>query len=306
MEKNTIYTDNPITHSIKLLGTTVLAIFAVTMLGGCVKDELHNTPHPDKGAVRITTDWSALSEDAVQPESYLLRIGKLTHTVSGANNAFPYLLDEGSHTLLVHSMPHGITVDNVVATVNTLPDGTLEPMPDYLFSAVNALLVMKDDTLKVSVKMKQSLRILQLALKLNAGDDERIASTTATLTGIAQSIDLATGQADATGTGKTVAPDFQPGNIASTRAEGRQPALIANLRLAGVASGGKQILTLIVTLKDGTVQTFVTDLTEALKNFGKELKPLALDAVLALPQEGVFEGTITSWTVVENGDFTIH
>lgn len=305
MEKNTIYTDNPITHSIKLLGTTVLAIFAVTMLGGCVKDELHNTPHPDKGAVQITTDWSGLSEDAVQPESYLLRIGKLTHTVSGANNAFPYLLDEGSHTLLVHSMPHGITVDNVVATVNTLPDGTLEPMPDYLFSAVNALLVMKDDTLKVSVKMKQSLRILQLALKLNAGDDERIASTTATLTGIAQSIDLATGQADATGTGKTVAPDFQPGSIGSTRAEG-QPALIANLRLAGVASGGKQILTLIVTLKDGTVQTFVTDLTEALKNFGKELKPLALDAVLALPQEGIFEGTITSWTVVENGNFTIH
>ena len=33
--------------------TTILALALLLTLGGCVKDELHDTPHPDKGVVAV-------------------------------------------------------------------------------------------------------------------------------------------------------------------------------------------------------------------------------------------------------------
>lgn len=306
MNKVTIGKETVANRTLKLLHTVGVSIFVVVLMSGCVKDELQNTPHPDKGAVRITTDWSGLSEDATRPESYLLRIGELTHEVSAVENAFKYLLSEGSYTLLAHNTPAGVTVNGTKAEVSALPDGTLEPLPDYLFSAAKEFEAIKDDTLKVSVKMAQSLRTLQLALKLNAGDAERIASTTATLTSIAHTIDLTTGQADVAGIGKTVAPNFQTGSINRSNA---QPALVTRLRLAGMISGSRQVLTLLVTLTDGTVVPIETDLTETLKDFGKEMKPLALDATIKLPDDPTemgATGTITDWEVVDNGNITIH
>lgn len=289
--------------------TIALAVFASLVLSSCTKDELHNTPHPDSGAVKVTTDWSALSEDATQPDSYLLRVGELTHSVSGATNAFNTLLSEGKHTLLVQNTPHGVTVDNTTATVNTLTDGTLEPLPDYLFSAKSDLQVVKDDTLRVNVKMIQSLRTLQLTLSLKEGDEERMASTDATLTGIASVIDLATGTAQVTDAGKTVKPSFQFGTANAARAA-TTPALITTLRLAGVSSAEKQILTLVVTLKDGSVQTIATDITQWLKNFTDKREPLTLDAKLELKDNAQTEievgGSIKDWDVVDNGNFPIH
>ena len=36
--------------------TTILATALLFSLGGCVKDELHDTPHPDKGIVAVSID----------------------------------------------------------------------------------------------------------------------------------------------------------------------------------------------------------------------------------------------------------
>ncbi|MEG2341387.1 MAG: FimB/Mfa2 family fimbrial subunit [Odoribacter sp.] len=298
-DKTTVCKAKLVVRKITWLSTILLTTFAVVTLTGCVNDELHNTPHPDKGALRITTDWTGLSKDAVPPESYLLRIGDLTHTVSGVENTFNQLLPEGSYTLFVHNTPAGVTLNGAKAEVNTLPDGTLELRPDYLFSAATDFSAIKDDTLNVGVKMVQSLRILQLRLKLSAADLERIASTAATLTGIAHRIDLATGQAEVAGTGKTVAPVFLTSDIHSARAY--TPTLVALMRLADVASEKRQMLTLLFTLTDGSVVPIEEDLTELLKDFGKKKKPLLLDGEVKLPEKptemGV-AGTITDWKAV--------
>ena len=38
---------------------TLLCIWATLFLAGCdVKDPIYNTPHPDKGAIVITADWT--------------------------------------------------------------------------------------------------------------------------------------------------------------------------------------------------------------------------------------------------------
>lgn len=286
-----------------------LPIFVMLLLlVSCVKDDLYNTPHPDKGAVKVTTDWTDRSSDATLPDSYILRIGAQEQTVSGAANAFDALFPPGKQDLLVYHQAEGITISGTTATVNSLPDGMLEPAPGYLFSASGTLEVMKDDTLHLTVPMKQHVRRLALTLKLNSGDEQRIGSTAATLTGIASAVDLATGILIAT-EGKTTVPAFALGTDADapdTRSSG-QPTLVTALRLLGIVTGERQILTLVITLTDGNVQTIHTDLTEMLKDFGgTNMEPLTLDATLELPAEGSFSGTITGWTEVDNGNITIH
>lgn len=282
---------------------------ALLLLVGCVKDDLYNTPHPDKGAVKVTTDWNERSSDAILPDSYILRIGTQEQTVSGETNAFNTLFAPGGQDLLVYHNAEGITISGTTATVNTRADGTLEPAPGYLFSAFATLEIVKDDTLQVVVPMLQHIRHLTLTLKLNPGDEQRIGSTAATLTGIASAVDLAAGTIAATD-GKIVAPAFVLGTDATlapgTRSSG-QPALSANLRLMGAATGEQQLLTLEITLTDGKVQTVTTDLTESLKNFSTgSMEPLALDATLQLPAEAEISATITPWKEVNNGDINVN
>lgn len=275
---------------------------ALLLLVGCVKDDLYNTPHPDKGAVKITTDWNGRSSDAILPDSYILRIGTQEQTVSGETNAFNTLFAPGGQDLLVYHNAEGITISDTTATVNTRADGTLEPAPGYLFSATKPLDIVKDDTLKVTVAMQQRIRSLTLSLKLNPGEEARIGSTSATLTGIASAISLTDGTITST-EGKSVVPTFIIGtDNEQTRVTG-QPVLAATLRLLGMITGEKQVLTLKITLTDGYVQTITTDLSEALKNFGGNMEPLELDATLKLPVDGEYDGTISGWDKKE--DITI-
>ena len=219
-------------RKINLSGICKLLIFAAVCqsFGSCVKDDLHNTPHPDKGAVRVTTDWTGRSEEAVQPENYLLRIGEESQEVTAETNTFKSLLAPGTYRLLAYNTPEGVSVTGNTATVDTKDDGTLTPQPGYLFSAGKELDVAADDTLKITLPMQQYIRCLTLTLQLAEGDKERIAGTAATLTGIAHSLDLTTGEQTAGQTGRTVAPEFRFGTVTPTRAEGK-PALAAMLRL---------------------------------------------------------------------------
>lgn len=306
--KVTIGKEKVANRTLKLLHTVGVSIFVAVCMSGCVKDELHNTPHPDKGAVVITTDWSGRSSDAVVPGSYILRIGTQEQTVSEETNTFNFLFLPGEQDLLVYHQTEGITASGTTATVSTLADGTLEPMPGYLFSAARKLEIEKDNTLKVTVKMQQLIRSLTLTLKLKAGDEQHIGSTAATLTGVASAIDLTTRAITST-EGKTVIPAFTLGTddsgmraAARTRSTG-QPLLSATIRLPGVIAGEKQVLTLNVTLTTGYVQTIVTDLTEMLNNFGANMAPLELDATLELPVDGQYGGTITGWD--KKGDITV-
>ncbi|WP_281513900.1 FimB/Mfa2 family fimbrial subunit [Phocaeicola sartorii] len=307
MDRMTIRTDKRAIPIIKSTFTGKLLIFALAtlQLTGCAKDDRHNTPHPDRGAVRITTDWSGRSSDASVPGSHTLRIGEESQEVTGETNTFKSLLAPGSYRLLAYNTPEGVSITGNTATVDTKDDGTLTPQPGYLFSATKELDVEADDTLKVTLPMQQHIRSLTLTLELAEGDRERIAGTTATLTGIAYSLDLTTGEQTTGQMGQTVSPEFKLSTVTPTRAEGK-PALAALLRLMGVITGERQTLTLTVSLKDGSVQTLVTDLTDLLKGFGGTMEALRLEALLNLPTEGDMGGTITGWKEVDNGDITIH
>ena len=277
---------------IPLLGLTVI------LCGSCIKKTLYDTPHPFQGVLVVTPDWSLRSEDAPLPDSYVMRIGKQQQTATGNSALFSSLLPPGKQQLLVYNTPTGITVNGNTATVDTLTDGTLTPLPGHLMAGAQQITVQPDDTISTTITMKQYTRTLTLVLKIKPGDENRIAATAATLSGIASAIDLIQGSAAGTGE-RSVRPLFTPGE------EQGLPRLSATLRLTGIAEGKQQLLTIDLTLNDGHQHSVTTDLTTGLRDFADANGPLRLEATLSLPRHPDLAADITDWILVDNGEIEI-
>ena len=278
----------------KITSRAALFCGVALMLTSCVKDDIDNTPHPSQGAIVITTDWSSRADQAVQPVSYTLRVSGQSgqsdeQPVKGNTNIFHSLLAPAAYELLVYNTPEAITVTGDVATIASTDENNIEALPGYLFSATQTLDVVKDDTLFVTVGMLQHIRQLTLVLKLKEGDHDRITSLNATLSGIASSINLATG-AWASPTGVSLSPVFE-----KTEEKDGTPTLTATIRLLGIIAEEKQELSIAVALNNQSVYTIKTDLTEVLqKCFDGSMTPLVLGANFDLPSQGDFSGNINS------------
>lgn len=290
----------------KITSRAALFCEVALMLTSCVKDDIDNTPHPSQGAIVITTDWSSRADQAVQPVSYTLRVSGQSgqsdeQPVKGNTNIFHSLLAPAAYELLVYNTPEAITVTGDVATIASTDENNIEALPGYLFSATQTLDVVKDDTLFVTMGMLQHIRQLTLVLKLKEGDHDRITSLNATLSGIASSINLATG-AWVSPTGVSLSPVFE-----KTEEKDGTPTLTATIRLLGIIAEEKQELRIAVALNNQSVYTIKTDLTEVLqKCFDGSMTPLVLGANFDLPSQGDFSGNINSWNSVEGGHVDIH
>mgnify|MGYP003259268620 FL=1 len=210
---------------------------------------------------------------------------------------YPDLLMPGKHTLLVYNEPEGMTVEGNIATVQMQED-MLVPLPGYLFSAEKELEIVQDDTLRVSVPMKRRLCPIVLNLSLKGENTESIALITATLSGMAASVDLRTGAVGSENA--TVALDVRQAEARThTYREGQ---LEMRCRVTGTDPKERQILTVKVTMADGYVQTIMSDLTEYLKDLNADMKPIELEGTVEAPQDGHFSGTIEKWETVSGGD----
>lgn len=238
--------------------------------------------------------------EIVPPDSYYLRVGGTEQKVTESTNTFVQLLDPGRYMLLAYNTPQHMTVNASTASVNLKEDGTLEPTPGYLFTAASTIEVRADDTLHVTLYMQQHTRMLTLSLKLTEGDELLIASTAATLSGIASQVDLLTGALTGE-SGASVVPDFSI-TLGNPIARANPATLAATFRLLGVRTDEKQLFTLVITMTNGQMQTIVTDLTELLKNLGTTTGPMQIDARLNLLVEAGVNSTITGWIVVDGGD----
>lgn len=270
---------------------TMAGMAVAVLLASCVKDDLYNTPHPDKGAVVITTDWTEALAESTVPDTYLLRMddGKAVQA-SGETTVCPDLLTPGTHTLLIYNEPEGITIADDAATVQQ-KDGMLIPQPGYLFSAEKKLDVVQDDTLRVTIPMQRRLCPIILNLDLNGENADEIAKIEATLSGMAGSVDLRTGTPG--GESLTARLDVREAEAKARSTDAM--ALEMKCRVTGTAQGERQILTVKVTMEDGYVSTVTSDLTEHLKDLNADMEPVRLEGSIEAPQDGHFSGTIENW-----------
>ena len=253
------------------------------MLASCVKDELHNTPHPDQGVVSVSVDYPQGAEE----DDYTVEVdGKPLD--EGDNASGP--LAPGEHTVLVYNTPEGFTVTDGIAYVERV-DGTraltdlIDPLPETLYSGTKTVTVVADDTLHLDLSVAQRTRDLRLELTVTEGDPERIASITGILSGVAGAYDLRSetlyGEAG------------RPGPAVPRNGDQRE----ADLRLLGTR-GDAQVLTLTRTCTDGLTQTVESDLTEVLANFNGDMEQtFTVTGSLRTPTEAGLGGcAITDWT----------
>lgn len=268
---------------------TYTAVLAAILLASCVKDELYNTPHPDSGAVVVTADWSNRNSDADIPQIYILSIDGQEQEVSRETNVLNRLLSAGKYTLAAYNKPDQVTVANNTASVNATSAKHINPMPGYLFASVQDINVVADDTLRVTARMKQLIRRLNLELTATEGDYSRVQSATATLSGVASVADMATGERSAAA------------QVTNTfRQDGNKFTLF--FRLLGIVTTEAQTLTVDITFNNGDTQQIVSDVTESMKNFNNEAEPIKLKGNLLLPVEATVTGaTITGWNEVDGG-----
>ena len=262
----------------------------------CVKDELHDTPHPDYGKITVTADWSDRGEGVDIPAEWTVTMGDYTGTETGATHSPDYLFSPGNYTLAAYNTPEGITISGTTAAVNAADGGFIVNTPGWLFSSVQEVAIEADTDYSLTAVMRQQVRKLTLMIEPTGDAAERIESIVGTLSGAAGTLDFATGTY---GTPSEVELHFT--KITDGDDAGKW---MATVRLLGIA-GNLQRLTATLTYTDGNPQptALESDLTEALADFNDgKTEPLTLGGTIAeTPGEAGFTGEITDWETVDGG-----
>ncbi len=262
----------------------------------CVKDELHDTPHPDTGKVTVTVDWSDRGEGVDIPAEWTVTMGGYTGTETGATHSPDYLFNPGSYTLAVYNPADGITVSGMTAAVAAADGGCIVNTPGWLFTSVQEVEIEADTDYSLTAVMQQQVRELTLMIEPAGDAADRIESIGGTLSGAAGTLDFATGTH---GTPSEVELHFT--KITEGDDAGKW---MATVRLLGIA-GDAQRLTATLTYTDGNPQptSLNSDLTSALNGFNDgKTAPLTLGGTIAeTPGEAGFTGEITDWETVDGG-----
>ena len=277
--------------------TTILTLALLLTLGGCVKDELHDTPHPDTGKVTVTADWTDRGEGVDIPASWQIVMGDYTGTETGATHSPDYLFNPGSYTLAVYNPADDIMVSGTTAAVAAADGGCIVNTPGWLFTSVQEVAIEADTDYELTAVMRQQVRELTLMIEPAGDAADRIETIEGTLSGAAGTLDFATGTH---GTPSEVELHFT--KITEGDDAGKW---MATVRLLGIA-GDVQRLTTTLTYTDGNPQptSLNSDLTAALDGFNDgKTAPLTLGGTIAeTPDEAGFTGEISGWEKVDGGE----
>ncbi len=273
---------------------------AVLLLSSCVKDTLYDTPHPDHGVVMITLPEMTADDD------YVTEIDGKTFEITESPFTFPERVKAGTYDLVIYNRPEGFVFDTHTARVVSLnayagnnvsrADGTpIIPLPGYLKTYTQQITVTADDTLRLNTAPAQRVRDLQFELTITQGAPELIQSVTGTLSGIAGSFDMATGQT----TGEPVSTVF------SFTREGNM--LTADIRLLGTMGAVQTLVLDIVFTDSGRTQRTEVDLTSFFKDFNSDMTTAftirgSLETPVGMDQ---ITSEIIGWNPVEIDDLKV-
>ncbi len=275
----------------------LFAAAAVLLATSCVKDELHDTPHPDTGKITVTADWTDRGDGVDIPAEWTVTMGGYTGTETGETHAPDYLFSPGSYTLAVYNPADGITVSGTTAAVAAADGGCIVNTPGWLFTSVQEVSIEADTDYELTATMHQQVRQLTLVIEPTGDAKDRIESIEGSLSGAAGTLDFA---AWTYGAASDVALHFT--KITEGSDAGKWTATV---RLLGI-TGNTQTLTATLTYADGNPADtgLESDLSTALADFNADKTvPLTLGGTIAdTPTEAGVEAGITGWEKIDGGD----
>lgn len=274
-------------------------------LASCTKDHPYDTPHPDKGKVAVTADWSSRGEGVPEPERWAISIGDYTAEETGSTHEAEQLFEPGNYRLITYNPTDGITVAGTTATVSTASAGRgntfINGNPGWFFTDVQDITIEKDREHLFAATMRQQVRQLTLLIEPAGNSAAAIANIGGSLSGVAGTLDFASGTY---GSISNVELDFM--KMTEREGAGKWKATI---HLLGIA-GGVQRFSATMTFAGGNPQpvTIESDLSAALAGFNTgKTAPLVLGgSVVETPGEAGITATIDKWEEVDGGNIDAH
>lgn len=271
-----------------------LATVAVLLLWGCeVKDPIYQTDHPDKGVVTVTADWN-MGAGITKPTGWKAFMNGQEATPENPDSqSFREPFAPGSYTLYAWNPAEQFAINGTTATVATEGSG-IHARPDWLFTGRLQTTIEADKKQEVTVTMEQQVRQLTLVIEPTGGTADKIKEITGTLSGVAGSYDMESGEHRAAS------------SVALTFTKDTDDKWKATVRLLGIVPGAGQKLNATITFTGGTPQDIPldSDLSTKLEKFNDNKKDsLALEGEAVETQSPAgFTATIINWdTVYDSG-----
>lgn len=266
---------------------------AALTLTGCVKDELFDTPHPGKGSITVTADWSARGEGIATPQSWNLSMGDYHGTETAATHAPDHLFEPGCYSLVAWNPATDISVSGTSASVTSIADGCISSELGWLFTSVQEVTIEADRDHAFTAAMQQQVRQLTLTIRLTGDAAERVEGISGRLSGVAGTMDFAS---DTYSAPSDVALNFTK----ITQGE-NAGAWTATVRLLGITGESQQLTGTITYAGDNLPSTPVaSDMTALLAGFNdNETVPISLACDLETPTQAGVTATIIDWEVQE-------
>ena len=269
-----------------------LLLFALPVLlfASCSKskDPNYNTDHPEHGKITVTADWSGIGQDITKPSAFTVAVGGHTVEVTGDSHAIDKHFDPGDYLLYAYNKAGNITVSGTTATAD-YTTGT----PEWFFTCSMDVKVEADKVHAVTAVMKRQVREVTLIIELTGGTADRIEGITATLSGVAGTLNI-----DNYTHGSPSNVDFAFTKITTGADAGKWTTTV---RLLGV-TGSEQKLTGTIRFTGGIPgdMPLQSDLSADLANFNaNKTEPFALGGTVAETPTGTgFTATITGWNPV--------
>lgn len=270
----------------------IIGMAALT-LTGCVKDELFDTPHPGKGRITVTADWSARGEGIAIPQSWNLSMGDYHGTETAATHAPDHLFEPGCYSLVAWNPATDISVSGTSASVTSTADGCISGELGWLFTSVQEVTIEADRDHAFTATMQQQVRQLTLTIRLTGDAAERVEGISGRLSGVAGTMDFAS---DTYGAPSSVALNFTK----ITQGE-NAGAWTATVRLLGITGESQQLTGGITYAGDNLPSTpIASDMTALLAGLNdNNTVPLSLACDLETPTQAGVTATIIDWEVQE-------
>ena len=266
----------------------IITVLSILLLSSCARVDVYDTDHPEHGKITLTTDWSKIGESITAPQSYTVQVGGYSTTLTGTSSAIDNLFLPGTYNTYIYNVANKITVSEATATV-AVNNNIADPLPEWFFTSALNVAIEQDKDHHFTAVMQQQVRELNFVIAPSGGTPDRIESITATLSGVASSLDFANNTHD---NAANVVPTFEK------QADGKW---LATVRLLGI-TGNEQKLSLTIAFADNSPATMNTevDIHTRLGDFNADKRtPLTLGAqVVETPTATGFTATITDWTEI--------